>query len=113
MTQHSVEPFLSWLTITELCGWFDKINGEKKHNIVRLKQDGTVDLSFNPDVNAEVLSISLQPDGKILIGGYFDKVNGEARHNMARLNTDGTLDGSFVYNSSLTNEKHSQCFTER
>jgi hypothetical protein len=42
-----------------------------------------------------VETVSLQADGKILIGGNFTNVNGVARGGLARLNEDGTLDLSF------------------
>ena len=36
-------------------------------------------------------SMSLQPDGRVLIGGVFDTVNGASRRNLARLNGDLVL----------------------
>jgi hypothetical protein len=36
-----------------------------------------------------VMTIAVQPDGKVLIGGYFDSVAGQPRKNLARL--DSTL----------------------
>ncbi len=50
---------------------------------------------FNPNANGSVDTISLQPDGKILIGGWFNKISGTARNNIARLNADGSLDATF------------------
>src|SRR4029079_11561986 len=44
---------------------------------------------------ALVYAVTLQPDGKILIGGAFETVGEQRRVNLARLNPDGTLDGSF------------------
>ncbi len=43
-----------------------------------------------------VYTITLQPDGKILIGGYFTKYNGTTANRIARLNADGTLDTTFT-----------------
>lgn len=45
------------------------------------------------------MKISMQSDGKILIGGGFTSVNGTYRNNIARLNSDGSLDTSFSANS--------------
>ena len=65
-------------------------------------QPGTIDLTFNPtDVgsgngaNNDVLTTSIQSDGKIIIGGSFTTYNGNSRNGIARLNTDGTLDATF------------------
>jgi len=67
--------------------------------VVRLNQDGSYDLSFNPGgegADDKVESVVLQPDGKILIGGYFSLYNGIKVKNIARLNSDGTLDTEFT-----------------
>src|SRR5947208_7588842 len=55
---------------------------------------------FDPNTNAAVRVVVVQPDGKILIGGDFTTLspNGGAtvtRQNIARLNPDGTLDTAF------------------
>ena len=66
---------------------------------------GGLDTTFNPGLggsNAGIVSLALQPDGKILVGGNFTSVNGVARTSLARLNTDGSLDTTFnpaIYNS--------------
>ena len=60
-----------------------------------LAQGGTIDSTFNPDVNGEIFAITTQSDGKILIGGDFTTVNGITRTRLARLNTDGTIDTTF------------------
>ena len=39
--------------------------------------------------------VTLQPDGKVLIGGYFFLVNGVARTRIARVNPDGSTDTGF------------------
>ena len=71
-----------------------------RNGIARLNTDGTLDASFDPNANNLVESITVQADGKILIGGAFGALspNGGAqvtRPHIARLNTDGTLDASF------------------
>jgi uncharacterized delta-60 repeat protein len=45
------------------------------------------------------MKITVQSDGKLLIGGGFTSVNGSYRNNIARLNSDGSLDTSFSANS--------------
>ncbi len=78
-------------------GIFDYFNGVPCNNIVRLNADGSVDPTFNPGTgaNGAVDSISVQVDGKIVIGGRFRAFNGMTRHQVARLNPDGSLDMTF------------------
>ena len=56
-----------------------------RNRIARLHPDGSLDASFNPDVNNNVLSLALQSDGKILLGGLFSSIDGQSRENIARL----------------------------
>jgi uncharacterized delta-60 repeat protein len=65
------------------------IGGQPRNNIARLDPTGAAD-SFNPDANSDVLSIAIQPDGKILAGGSFDRIgdlhiNPQQRNGLARL----------------------------
>ncbi len=78
-------------------GRFTTYNGITKIRVARLNADGTLDASFNigTGANAPVNSISIQSDGKIIIGGEFTSFNGIARNYIARLNVDGSLDASF------------------
>ncbi len=89
-------------------GYFNKVNTTAMNGITRLNADGSIDGAFQPGkgfqaLNAfneedagEVLSIVLQPDGKILAGGAFIKADGKDYNNIARLSPNGTLDNSFV-----------------
>ncbi len=56
-------------------------------------QDG-----FDPNADASVRAIAIQPDGKILVGGVFTQIGGQTRNRIARLNPDGTLDATFTVN---------------
>ena len=78
-------------------GNFTTYNGTPRAAIARLNADGSLDTSFNPIIssNGVVYSITLQADGKIVIGGFFSSVNGQNRNGLARLNADGILDTSF------------------
>ncbi len=78
-------------------GTFNRINGQIRNNIARLNTDGTLDTSFNigSGANAQVYTMDLQNDGKVLIGGSFTTYNGTTRNRIARLNSDGTLDSTF------------------
>lgn len=57
--------------------------------------NASLDTSFDPMANRDVLSIVVQTDGKILIGGQFSTATGVDRRGIARLNVDGSLDTGF------------------
>ncbi|MBK6541205.1 MAG: delta-60 repeat domain-containing protein [Flavobacteriales bacterium] len=78
-------------------GSFTSYDGIGRNSIARLNADGSLDIGFNPGTGANnpVHSITLQPDGKIIIGGDFTNYNGTGRNRVARLNTDGSLDTGF------------------
>ena len=78
-------------------GYFTTVNGTNRNGIARLNANGSLDTSFNPGtgVNGGVFSITLQPDGKVVIGGGFTTVNGTNLNRIARLNANGSLDSSF------------------
>lgn len=79
-------------------GAFTVVNGVTRRRIARLNTDGSLDTSFALAniADGEVRTITVQPDGKTLIGGTFTSVNGTNRFRIARLNTDGSLDTTFV-----------------
>ncbi len=64
--------------------------------MARLNADGTLDTGFTPGVNSSVSVITLQSDGKILIGGQFTAISGTTRSYMARLEANGAADASFT-----------------
>lgn len=76
-------------------GSFVEFNGVPRNYLVRLNADGTLDASFVPAaaVNATVLTIVVQPDGKVLLGGGF--YASAATRWVLRLNADGSLDTGF------------------
>jgi uncharacterized delta-60 repeat protein len=78
-------------------GEFDNYNGVSSKKIIRLNNDATQDVSFNPGsgFNNSMRSMILQPDGKIILTGPFTSYNGTTRNRIIRLNTNGTLDGTF------------------
>ena len=86
-------------------GTFSEVNGASRNGIARLNTDGTLDTTFNPGAGTvgPVFGITVQSDGKIVIGGGFYQVNGVSRNGIARLNTDGTLDTTF-YPGTGTND---------
>ena len=88
-----------------ICGAFERANPRGRlvpehwrHHpgyLARLNADGSLDKSFAPTLNGSVQSISIQSNGKYIIGGHFTVVDGLARNYVARMNTDGTFDGPF------------------
>jgi uncharacterized delta-60 repeat protein len=71
-----------------------------RSHIGRLNSNGTLDATFDPGANGDVVSIALQGDGKILAAGRFTALGGggtggTARNRIARINPDGSLDFSF------------------
>jgi uncharacterized delta-60 repeat protein len=86
-------------------GNFQVYNGVDVGYLTRVNNDGSVDNTFSgfSGVNAEVKSIAIQPDNKILIGGGFTSVNGISRNRIARLNSDGSLDLTFNIGTGFDN----------
>jgi uncharacterized delta-60 repeat protein len=74
-------------------GDFTTVNGTNRNHIARLNTDGSLDSSFDPGTgaNGSIVSVALQPDGKVLIAGDFTTVNGVVRPDVARLYGDSTL----------------------
>ncbi len=85
-------------------GEFSTIDGARRWNLARFDADGTIDSGFAPQVDGKVLTIAVQPDGKVLIGGAFRFVNNVQRGGIARLNTDGSLDRTFGNNRGFESE---------
>lgn len=82
-------------------GLFTLYNGANRNRVARLNADGSLDATFNPGsgANSQVTSISLQSDGKIILGGSFTSFNGSVANRIVRLNSDGSIDGSFAVGS--------------
>jgi uncharacterized delta-60 repeat protein len=88
-------------------GMFTNYNGSVAHHLARLNGDGTLDNSFKvePGANDHVMSIALQPDGRIVMGGNLSSFDGAACNLVARANSDGSFDTNFVapfFNSYVT-----------
>ena len=74
--------------------------------IVRLTSGGTIDSTFNNGSGvgeANVFSIKLQSDGKILVGGNFTSYSGISKGFIVRLNSNGSIDNSFVIGTGFNN----------
>ena len=85
-------------------GGFTRCGNTNSSYLIRLNRNGTPDTTFNigsgflryPNIYGYgVRAITIQPDGKILVGGMFTRFNGYNRNNLIRLNKDGSLDSTF------------------
>ncbi|CAM3875723.1 T9SS type A sorting domain-containing protein [Flavobacterium cucumis] len=67
-------------------------------------QSGGLDASFDPGIgaNAAINAVTIQDDGKIIIGGDFTNFNSQAKNRFIRLNADGSLDDTFVTGNGIT-----------
>ncbi|GEM_PF-1193064 len=80
-------------------GDFTSYDGTACNRIGRLKNDGTIDESFNgrgTGADARVCSIGIMSDDSIIMGGNFTKYNRTPCNCAARLENDGTVDSSFA-----------------
>lgn len=80
-------------------GTFTSYNGTFIRGIARINSNGTLDNSFVPQSNLDMIfhvrDICLQNDGKIIVAGNFNTYGGIDRKNIVRLNSNGTIDTSF------------------
>lgn len=78
-------------------GAFTSFDNAERNFIARLNADGSLDTSFNVGAGADdiVLTVTLQNDGKVIIGGAFRNYDGTNRKHIARLNANGSLDMTF------------------
>ena len=84
-------------------GTFTSIDGTNQNRIARLNLNGSLDATFVPPSGIDgsggptrrVLSIVVQPDGRVLIGGWFSSANGQPCTGLVRLAPDGTTDTNF------------------
>ncbi len=82
-----------------MVGQFTTVNGASHIAVARLNSNGSLDGSFNPAFvsGAENIlkAITVQADGKILIGGEFSPAETGSPTYVARLNSNGTVDAGF------------------
>ncbi len=88
-----------------IAGAFKFVNGQPRNGVARLNPDGSLEGSdtFNPGRGitggmTTVYCVTVQADGKILLGGDFTHVNNQARSNFARLNSDGSVENIVTFN---------------
>jgi len=74
----------------------------RSRRLALLNRDGSLDPAFNRDAGTfqgHITTLSIQNDGRALVGGGFEEFNLVPQKNLVRLNTDGNLDASFSIGS--------------
>lgn len=79
-----------------LGGGFFRVGAAGRSRIARLNTDGSVDSTFIPIVDDEVMSIAVQPDGGIVLGGAFLTLNNAGHRHVGRLLPNGAVDSTFA-----------------
>ena len=90
-------------------GVFTTFDGTDTRGLARLNSDGLLDTAFDTVIDfgtndattvAQVSTIAIQSDGKIVIGGIFTNFNYTPADKLARLNIDGSLDTAFMVSNA-------------
>ena len=78
-------------------GAFSTFTGSSQNYLIRLNSNGSKDTSFNigTGFNGNINSVSIQSDGKILVGGDFTTFTGTTQNYLIRLNSNGSKDTTF------------------
>jgi uncharacterized delta-60 repeat protein len=86
-------------------GDFTTYDGVAVGHVARLNTDGSLDTTFitGSGLNGSPYAVTVQSDGKLLIGGGFGTYNGATAVNLVRLNTDGSMDTTFATPASAFN----------
>jgi uncharacterized delta-60 repeat protein len=80
-------------------GLFTSYTSTTTNYIARVNSNGTLDATYGNTAGANyyVFAVTLQPDGKCIMGGAFTTYEGTYRNHISRLNTDGSLDDTFIH----------------
>ena len=102
------ETFINGTRSIYAAGAFNTMNGYASPYLVRLKDNGTIDTTFNTGAgpNSTIYSVAVYPTnspfaGQLLIGGQFTNVNSVLSPFLARLNVNGSLDTNFSANVNI------------
>jgi len=98
-------------------GGFLTFDGNPSKNIVRINTDGSYDASFQvgagftgtsdpAGATGRCYAVTVQADGKVLVGGIFNNYNDTAVGRIARLRPDGSLDPEFITGFGFNNIVH-------
>lgn len=86
-------------------GYMSTYNNIARRTVARLNSDGSLDTNFSPigsGGNLPIYTMTIQPDGKVIICGGFTAFNNIETGGIARLNNDGSLDTTFMKNNSAS-----------
>jgi len=72
-----------------IAGFFTSVNEVTRNNLVRVNPNGTVDLTWNPAPNNEVLKV-VTSGQDVFVGGIFTNIGGLSRNGLAKLNTQNS-----------------------
>jgi uncharacterized delta-60 repeat protein len=89
-----------------MAGSFTNYAGTAVGRVARLHATGLLDTSFNPGgagADNAVFYLTVQGDGKMLLGGDFTRFNGVSRNRFTRLNPDGTTDPTINIGTGANN----------
>lgn len=77
---------------TIIGGDFTAVGDEPRNHVAAIRADGTVDPTFNPNVDGIVYALAGAPDGSaIYLGGTFSQVGGSSRANLAAVDATGAV----------------------
>jgi uncharacterized delta-60 repeat protein len=86
-----------------LGGGFNSFGGYQSKYVVRLNSNGSPDTTFSSGItsflNSSLNALTIQSDGKIILGGGFIGYGGSNKDKLVRLNSDGSIDNSFDFSS--------------
>ncbi|MBS0663507.1 MAG: putative Ig domain-containing protein [Verrucomicrobia bacterium] len=77
-------------------------NATTRNGLARLNADGSVDATYDPNLNNGVTKVAVTPDGKVIAVGYFTSAApnnagaASTASHIARFNTDGSLDTAYA-----------------
>jgi uncharacterized delta-60 repeat protein len=82
-----------------IAGDFTMIGGVSRNQLARLLGTGMLDPGFaaTPASGGLVFGVTVQADGKILVGGRFTTIGGQARPKLARLQNDAVSESLAVH----------------
>jgi uncharacterized delta-60 repeat protein len=75
--------------------WANNAPVANRNFIARVEVNGDLDTDFDPSADGSVEAITLDAEGRILVGGRFTGIGGEQRKGIARLDLEGGRPDSF------------------
>ena len=114
-TQHSHLPTIIFaITIGTQDEIFYSSSDGNISKVFKLSSNGVVDLAFSSGSGASngnyIPALTVQPDGKILVGCDFESYNGVSSRGIIRLNADGTVDQTFNAGNKIIGTIHKLLF---